>query len=913
MTLHAPHWLLVALPLLLFWVLSYRQLGRSRWVRLAMVVVLGLALADPRVAGAPPAPRIALLVDRSRSAGDEGLKQARALSEQLHETLGDRGLQLHVLGFGAGAGLLVAPGEPLEALQGVGLQDRSDLTAGLRLAAARLGPGTEVLVISDGLYTGDDPTGEAAALRARGIAVHTLTLHPTGPGDVAIAAVHAPSRATAGQAFSVGVEVDAPREADARLSIVDGEGREIEGANVRLTPGLRRYGLPVRPTALGLNRLQVRLQVAGDPRPQNNRATTAVVVEGAPRVLVYGAGGQATALHRALESAGLVVELAKPGTPLTGADLQGVAAVVLENIPLNDLGDGADGALDYYVRQMGGGLIVTGGRKSYAMGGYFRSELEELLPVVMDRQDELRRPRVDMAMVLDRSGSMGAPVAGGATKMDLANRGAAEAIALLAPGDKLGVLAVDSAAHKVLDLTPIGSADARRSIRDKVLSIEAGGGGIYVHTGLAAAMDMLLRGDAPTRHIILFSDAADAEEPGDYRALIARWLDAGGSLSVIGLGTRTDRDAALLDEMARLGGGQAYFTADAMQLPRIFAQDIIYISRKTFLPETTPVLPARGLLTLGMGTEPVPSVDGYNLTFLARGAEAVLVSGDDNAAPLAAAWQRGAGKVVAVTFEADGPHTGALAAWPQYKRFFRSALEWVKAAGQPPEVSADMHVDGTRATIEVELDPELDPPGEVQALVLDPDQRDARSVQLSWSGPHTLRASFDVGSDGIYQGVAQVPGLGPITLPPVMLPYSPEYAPRRGGRSGDELMTALAERTGGSRFIHVDDLARRPPQRIDDGRPLWPFAVALLLLLVVLDIAHRRGLLDPLLTRSRAALRLPRLRLPRRRAAEPTRTAEAVPPPLAAPDDPAPPEEPEPPVEPTESPYQRAKKRARLR
>ena len=60
-------------------------------------------------------------------------------------------------------------------------------------------------------------------------------------------------------------------------------------------------------------------------------------------------------------------------------------------------------------------------------------------------------------------------------------------------------------------------AKHRRELRDEVLQIESQGGGIYVHTALAVAMDKLLEGQAKTRHIVLFSDASDSEEPGNYK------------------------------------------------------------------------------------------------------------------------------------------------------------------------------------------------------------------------------------------------------------------------------------------------------------------------------------------------------------------------------------------------------------
>ena len=48
-------------------------------------------------------------------------------------------------------------------------------------------------------------------------------------------------------------------------------------------------------------------------------------------------------------------------------------------------------------------------------------------------------------------------------------------------------------------------------------------GGIYVDVALDASHKMLQSAQAGTRHIILFADAADAEQPGNYRDMITKF------------------------------------------------------------------------------------------------------------------------------------------------------------------------------------------------------------------------------------------------------------------------------------------------------------------------------------------------------------------------------------------------------
>src|SRR5690606_19327971 len=117
--------------------------------------------------------------------------------------------------------------------------------------------------------------------------------------------------------------------------------------------------------------------------------------------------------------------------------LDGFAAVVLENVPADDLPAGALVALQRFVDDLGGGLLMTGGKASFGAGGYRRSPLEEVLPVSMEIREEQRRFALALAGALDRSGSMTAPAGPDRTKMDLANLGTIAAGEMLGRNDEV--------------------------------------------------------------------------------------------------------------------------------------------------------------------------------------------------------------------------------------------------------------------------------------------------------------------------------------------------------------------------------------------------------------------------------------------------------------------------------------------
>ena len=129
-----------------------------------------------------------------------------------------------------------------------------------------------------------------------------------------------------------------------------------------------------------------------------------------------------------------------------------------------------------------------------------------------------------------------------------------------------------------------GRISDKQGASRRIAGITAGGGGIYIYTSLAEALPRLRDAHAKIKHVILFSDAADAEEkssgePGTSKAgtgnssfdLAAAMLASRITVSVVALGTEQDKDTAFLRQLAAQGGGRFYLTADAATLPRLFA------------------------------------------------------------------------------------------------------------------------------------------------------------------------------------------------------------------------------------------------------------------------------------------------------------------------------------------------------
>jgi hypothetical protein len=473
------------------------------------------------------------------------------------------------------------------------------------------------------------------------------------------------------------------------------------------------------------------------------------------------------------------------------------------------------------------------------------------MPVSMELRQEHRKLSLAIVVALDRSGSMGAPVGFGKTKMDLANLATAEVLDMLSPMDECGVLAVDSRAHLIVDLAEVSQPDVLRS---RILRIGSMGGGIFVYEALSHAAKMVASARSQTKHIILFADAADAEEPGDYRRLLAECTAAGITVSVIGLGKPTDVDAPLLEEIAALGQGRCFFTESPQELPRLFAQDTFVVARSSFLEDPVAVEGLSSMMTiLGRQFDFTETVGGYNLCYLREGATLCAVSADEFEAPIVAAWQAGIGRALCYTPQADGPYTGAMVNWPQLGQFLSSLALWT--AGQQGQLDGDrvltQQVQHGLCTLRLHLDPSRHehtvtmPPVVTTLHGYAGGAPKTQTMTMTWQDADTLAVEFPLQGAQTYLSTVEIPGAGPITLPPVTLPYSPEFQPANRQRAV-EFLVGLARSTGGKEQMDVSDIWKDLPSK-SRVVSLSPWLIVSAVVLFLLEIFQRRtGLLSAL-------------------------------------------------------------------
>lgn len=825
--LAAPQWLLF-LPA--FALLAWRWPRLVLWkpLRATCLILLALYLARPELRMSIPGMDLWVLEDRSAST-------AEALGPRLPEI--ERLLEA---GRGANDRLFFVDfaSAPVQRQAGTAFEPSTDATRfrlALEYTLAKRDPkrAVRLLAVTDGFST-ESLDGLDDALKKAGVPLD-VRWEASPANDARLTGLTVPARVQPGEGFLLEINGLSPQDGEIPYEVFS-DGERIGQGSMAFTGGRGAARIATRSLRPGAHRYEVRL-LSNDARQGNNVASAWVEVVSGPSVLLISAYPD-DPLADVLRGGGYTVELVTDPKTLQPGLLTGPRVVVFNNVPAHRVPAPFLEALDFFVREQGGGLLMAGGRLSFGAGGYFESPVDPLLPVSMELKEEHRKLAVAMAIVLDRSGSMAAGAGPGVTKMDLANEGAARAIELLGPSDAVTVLAVDSEPHEIVPLVKVAGSAAQ--IGEKVRRIQSAGGGIFVYKGLEAAWKELQKSKAGQRHTILFADAADAEEPGAYRELLLEMTGQGATVSVIGLGSSTDSDAAFLEDVAARGKGRIFFNADPSQLPALFAQETVAIARSAFLTEPTGVTDAGGWREISaQPLQWLKTVDAYNLSYLRPEATAIALSTDEYQAPLVASWVRGAGRAAAICFPLAGELSESFRAWPQAADFERTMIRWLLPAAPPAGTSLRTRVVGEDLIVELLCDEAWTrkfaehPPRLVTAV------ESGTPSEIPWEKvePGRYLARTALPATGWVRGVVQA-GSEHWSFGPISTGLDPEWdtAPEKQRAFRD-----LSKASGGRDINDLREAWQRPPRQDVASLQIAVLIALLLVFLAEVAITRWRG------------------------------------------------------------------------
>ncbi|MEZ6015070.1 MAG: VWA domain-containing protein [Planctomycetota bacterium] len=889
----SPAWfwaLALLLPLVLFWHFkSYADLRPGRKGLISALRILGLlcvvtALSRPVLLRPNSDRTVLFLIDVSDSARAEVLDKAWAEIEAATQDL-DSGETAGVVLFGGAPKLFVAPRRDaltlddelrwkvfhkrteeetkarIAALERGALDDaatqelatlqarlasiatlrselrteETDLEAALRLARGLLPleARRRVVLASDGNANRGDVLRELVELERAGVSTHVRPLQAGDAPEVVAAELYAPAEAQVKAPFELEVAFDASVATTATVRVYRNKYLVSTIEDVALAQGRTLLALPKVRLEEGFHEFEVQVAPKDDTVLENNVARAVVRVAGRPKVLLIDREERdARWLESALRGEEIDVEVRPAsGVPASLGELLNYDVLVLSDVPASAFQPGAMEAVKTYVREMGGGLVMIGGEQSFGLGGYYRTPIEDALPVKMPIKKNVEKPNLALALVIDKSGSMLGH------KIELAKEAAIAAAEVLKDNDRFGVVAFDGASEWIAPMTDSSDLGAITGYISRL----AAGGGTNIYPGLYDAFQALQEEDAKLKHIILLSDGQT--EGSGYDTLVSHIAADGITLSTVGIGEGADM--RLMEDMASWGNGESYFTNDFGSIPQIFTRETMRASKSMLIEEPfVPTQVAATEIVKGIPLDDMPFLLGYVGCQGKDRATISLVS--DYGDPILANWTFGLGRSVAFTSDAKARWAADWISWDSYPKFWAQLVRSVMSTGAHKDLRTTTRTEVSNGVATVTLDvrdragtyrddvaPELS--------ILEGGDRDGAQLEVRHIAPGLFQASFPVERYGEAYRVLLVnrqdDEVVELRAFGVTESYSPEF---RTAAPDLERLELIARSTGGVVSPTAEDVWRFEGEPARTPKDTWWWWLIAATFLLPLDIALRR-------------------------------------------------------------------------
>lgn len=847
-------WALLLIPVLIVYYyrslvdLPWRQMVTSLVVRSVICLLLILALAGLNLLDVTRQVFVVFAVDNSLSVGHEGKQAAEEFIRSA--TLDVDKSHFAILPFASQPGSFTSEvpekaetdsdrEKPVSAQvspEEKTWQEGTDLESAIDIATAGIPPHfvPHVVLLSDGNETAGDVMSTAVSA---GLRVSTVPLATRNDPEMQVSAVNVPAQVAEGEPFKLEVIIDSNHDDKAVVEVFSGEYR-IASELKEIKEGENKFYFTQqvkKPTEFSA---QIKRPVSeegesaddfDDTLLDNNLASGLVFTAGKPRVLmIESVPESARHMEWAMNEEGIIVDTRPAkGMPDSLTDLQNYEVLILSNVPATDLTSRQMDVIRSYVSELGGGFIMLGGDESFGLGGYYKTVVEEVLPVRSDFEKEKEKPGLGMVLVIDKSGSMGGQ------KIELAKDAARAAVELLGNKDQIGVLAFDGSPYWVSEMRP---ASQKGTVMDRIAGIEAGGG-TTLYPAMDEAYQALQSTSAKLKHVIILTDGYST--PGDFDGITQEMAASRITVSTVGIG---DADQSLLERIAEAGNGRYYFSSDGSSIPQIFAKETMTASKSAineepFLPmmmRATPVLE-------GINFDEAPFLLGYVVTRPKATSEVILTSeaGD----PLLSWWRYGLGMSVAFTSDAKSRWAAEWLTWNGYNRFWAQVIRHCMRKSDSKGFVVDVKRSGgkRRVTIDaVNSEGQFLNKAQTELTLINP-QLESQQLKVQQTAPGRYEADLNMADAGAWhlQMTQNVEGQ---TLYQqsrgIVVGYSDELRLRT---TDEETLQSIA-RTSGGKFNLLPTTAFDPVdgETASSATPLWPWLLIAALTLFVADVALRR-------------------------------------------------------------------------
>lgn len=707
----------------------------------------------------------------------------------------------------------------------------TNMESGLTAAISLLSNSTKkrIVLITDGKENTGNSLKLAPTIRKMGIDFKVYKVESQYKNEVALENISLPKNMNIGEEFSIIVTINSNINTRAKLTVFNGREKAFEDM-VELQSGSNKFVFRDKASGGGLRNYRAVIEPDVDSLTKNNEASAYTDIKDKPRILVIEDNeGEGIEIANMLRASGVEYRLINAfSAPTTLADMSSYNSIILCNVSAENLRAGFLNNIESYVKDFGGGFIATGGDNSFALGGYFKTSLEKILPVNMDMKGKKEIPDMSMMLIIDKSGSM-MDGSGGLSKIDIAKEAAARVLdSLRTNRDEIGVIAFDDTVYKVVPRIKI---DDSGRIRDEIGTIRAGGG-TSILPALEEGFNELKLSNAKIKHIILLTDG-QAEKTG-YEELIEKLKKEYITVSTVAVGQGSDKE--LLESIAKQAKGRFYYTDEFSNIPAIFAKETFmasksYINNRTFTPQ---VMDNHSILQ-GAADNGLPKLLGY-IGASPKGTSRVLLSSDEED-PILTVWQYGLGKTAAWNSDINGKWSANYISWDKNLKLWQNIINWTIERNNNENCSSEAVFEGGKGIInfsEKNAAKEL----ETIASITGPDM-ESKEIKLYPTAPGKYSGSFDADKTGSYMiSVRQIRNGEVINASTTGLSvqYSPEYS--LDGESS--ILEKLISLTNGSCINTPEEVFKGKVRDVKGQTDLTPVFLITALFLFIMEIALRR-------------------------------------------------------------------------
>lgn len=906
-------WLLTLLPVI--WFMSWNSLaGLGRWrgwlailLRSLVYTALVFALAEIYWRDITNRLTVIYLLDQSESIPREQREAmiryvAESVEQHRRRNQGEgTGDLAGVIVFGKNAQFEASPYEgslPIVAKTEMPIAtDSTNIEAALRLAKAGFPENTarRVVLVTDGNENVGDVLTLASAFAKDGIGIDVVPVPLQRMNDVAIEKLLVPTDVRTDQPFEARVILNnenSPTSDNPSAQVggelilkqrIDGREELIARQRVTLEPGKNVVGFQHQLDHAELVNLEASFlpdDTSQDMVAKNNSSGAFVSVRGKGRVLLIEDAefpGEFLTLVDRLKAAAIEVDVMQTDRLFTSAaELLQYDAIILANVPrTSEFGANVVGFTDEQVqtlvnncRELGCGIIMIGGDRSFGVGGWSNSELEKAMPVDFQIKNDKVSAVGALAMVMH------------ASEMERGNfwqiKVGQEALKCLGPMDFCGVIEWDFRTGRSKWLWQLPGGMARISDnRPRMLNLinrMVPGDMPDFDSSMELALNGLIKCPASMKHMIIISDG-DPAPPKP--TLLQRFRDEKILISTVAIGTHGPANSQLLRDIATKAGGKYYEVNDGRALPKIYQREARRVAKpvikenKAGMVAIANSMSSRHEILQGIDAGELPPFFGYVMTSVKKNplVEQLLIASDpkDNNenTTLLAAWRYELGRTVVFTSDAGKIWTTSWQGSEYYDKLFSQMVRYAMRAVTENanfSMSTDLRDNKCRIVVTAMNDQEefinslnmiargVRPAGGQNGV------GSGFDINFSQTGPGRYEAEFDASEAGNYL-LMIMPGEGYERLTAgINVPYSTEYSDRETNLPLLENLTALkpigASDTGilapplGGRDNFADSLSLnpfRPTLRHTSAiQAMWPLILVLGSWIFLADVFVRR-------------------------------------------------------------------------